>query len=971
MNQELRENIVIPAPTASLRHFQRLVLISGLIFVAYLTGSLIQNIGSNWNSSDNGYSKPEYYWTYIEIGIAFLFTLSLIGFSIIYRKSQTDATGQSIVAQRARDFAEASSDWFWEMDEQLRFTYISPNFERLMGVPINWHIGKSAEEVYGASGLEEEAKLHLKQLKAHKPYRDFIFLRVAEDGARIWTASNAIPFYKEDGSFGGYRGTGRNITRQKELELNLQDAESQFGAIFEHSQVGITITDGDGNRLATNNAFNRMIGYPNGLPENTTVASDSHPDEIDESLKILREWSSGIIDNVQWKKRFVRPDGSVVWTNANLSVLPNKVNGKRIAVSQYLDITDQVETENLLRDSEERFKSFAAAGSDWFWEMDADLRFSYISENDEKHLGVPCQSIIGMTRDQLIEPEAQDELWDQHKALLKGRQPFRDYTYRRVKGRGTAQWVSISGRPKFGPNGKFLGYRGIGRDITHDRQIEFALRNSETRFREMFEHSHVGLCILDETGRRIRVNKAFCDMLGCTVEEATEMDVASWVHPDEQEASYKLLDDWRNGRTEHITYKKRFIRKNGTTIWTSANLSVLREEVDGKKVALAQFMDITEQETAAATIRKSEEQFRTIFEESQVGMVLMSDSGIRVDCNDALCRLLGYSKSEIIGTNSGDFAHPDDWELSEKVRDDWVSGRRNYLRFEKRYIRKDGSVVWTNVTVSKLPNRIASNIGAITQIQDITQQKSYEDALLQANDNLELLIEERTKSLTQEIFERKQAERSLKESERQLRDFGAAASDWYWETDSDSNVTYVSQGFEAITGVPINSVTGKPLGNLYKNHMDPDAWNERLQYHIEKKAYRNFIRPHTKADGSTVWISLNGKPIFSGEGEFLGYRGTGTDVTEIQNSQQQLLDLSAAIDSLDQPVAIFDEDDRFVFYNREFEQYNDVPPECLGIGIPFADYVRGVAEIGVTADIDVDIETWISQRLDRHRQAES
>ena len=115
---------------------------------------------------------------------------------------------------------------------------------------------------------------------------------------------------------------------------------------------------------------------------------------------------------------------------------------------------------------EQRLHDFAEAGSDWFWEMDKNLRFSYFSERFEAVSGVSPQRLLGKTRNETGIPNVPDEIFNEHLRVLENREPFRDFIHPRDKQDGSRVWLSISGKPVFDADGCFLGYRGIGSDIT-------------------------------------------------------------------------------------------------------------------------------------------------------------------------------------------------------------------------------------------------------------------------------------------------------------------------------------------------------------------------------------------------------------------------------------------------------------------------------------------------------------------------
>ena len=127
--------------------------------------------------------------------------------------------------ERFRDFAEASQDWFWEMDQDLRFVYFSDRFYWASGVRPELLLGRSRRESILDNPEQEPWKSHIADLEAHRSFRDFIHARVRPDGEINYLAISGKPVYGADGTFKGYRGSGRNITKQWRAEQELGRAK--------------------------------------------------------------------------------------------------------------------------------------------------------------------------------------------------------------------------------------------------------------------------------------------------------------------------------------------------------------------------------------------------------------------------------------------------------------------------------------------------------------------------------------------------------------------------------------------------------------------------------------------------------------------------------------------------------------------------------------------------------------------------
>ncbi len=172
--------------------------------------------------------------------IAFAAAIVVIGFALLFRalarqfdalEQQTAELARSGAAlrrseERFRDFAEASSDWFWEQDAELRFTWVS-QMSTMRGL-VDPSIGKRRWEIGGHNMSEEQWTAHKADLAARRPFRDFRIEHVAKDGSRLYLSISGQPVFDAAGAFQGYRGTGRNVTAHVEAETQRHGLERQL-----------------------------------------------------------------------------------------------------------------------------------------------------------------------------------------------------------------------------------------------------------------------------------------------------------------------------------------------------------------------------------------------------------------------------------------------------------------------------------------------------------------------------------------------------------------------------------------------------------------------------------------------------------------------------------------------------------------------------------------------------------------------
>jgi PAS domain S-box-containing protein len=160
--------------------------------------------------------------------------------------------------------------------------------------------------------------------------------------------------------------------------------------------------------------------------------------------------------------------------------------GLYISLLHFRQIAERESAQGRIELSEERFRDFAETASDWFWEQDETLRFSYLSNAVLDKSGMAVDAHIGKTRREVVKLGVTEEQWLAHEAGLAARQPFKDFQFQRLHSDGTLRHISISGRPFFAADGRFLGYRGSARDITTIVAVESELeRRVEERSSEL------------------------------------------------------------------------------------------------------------------------------------------------------------------------------------------------------------------------------------------------------------------------------------------------------------------------------------------------------------------------------------------------------------------------------------------------------------------------------------------------------
>jgi PAS domain S-box-containing protein len=272
--------------------------------------------------------------------------------------------------------------------------------------------------------------------------------------------------------------------------------------------------------------------------------------------------------------------------------------------------------------------------------------------------------------------------------------------------------------------GQVVGWQGVMFDMTARRQAEAELRASEARFRALVQNSSDITVVLDAAGRRTYVSPASERLLGFPASDLLGRGPDDIVHPDDAPRLWDAIESFLRGARETGVIELRLRHRDGR--WRDFE-AIGTNLLDEPSVAGIVFnsRDITGWKAAQAALRESEERFRSAFNHAPIGISMITTDGRFIQVNLALCELVGYSEQELLGKTFQEITHPDDIADNLELLNRLWSGEIDSYQLEKRYLHKDGHIVWVLLTGTAVREGGVARCG-ITQVLDITGRRRLE-----------------------------------------------------------------------------------------------------------------------------------------------------------------------------------------------------------------------------------------------------
>ncbi|MGE0471287.1 MAG: PAS domain S-box protein [Nitrospira sp.] len=660
---------------------------------------------------------------------------------------------------RFRTMAQAVPSFLFETDAEGSNIWTSEGWYRFTGQTPEQVSGHGWAEALHPDDRAANIDRWRQCLQDGEPFEAQQRLR-RSDGHYAWVIARALPVRDSQGRITRWVGSVTDVNdivhtqtalRESEERLRLAQQAGQIGVFEWNVQTGINIWTPE---------LETMYGLKPGEFAQTQQAWEAflYSEDRNEALHGVDEaFASGAPTMREFRIR--RPDGTIRWIAGRWQLFKDTQGQPLRLTGVNLDITERKQAEVALRESELRFRSFFENAAVGAAQINAAGQFSQVNNRY-------CQ-ITGYSREELLEKMGPldlnhpDDLEADRKRItdfFREGTPYLFYEKRYVHKKGHLVWVRITVAPIRDDHGVVQTTTAIIENITDRHQTETALRESELRFRALIERIGDVFWIGDPKNQKVLfVSRSFADVWGREPEDLYDR-FATWLEAIHEDDRARIAENF----FEHIyagTYdvEYRVLRPDGSMRW-------IRDR--GKPLGISDLVagvaeDITERKQAEEQLRESEERYRATFANAAVGIAHVGLDGRWLRFNEALCEITGFSRDELRHMTFDDVSHPEDLEADWSQARRVLAGEIQTYSMEKRYIRKDQSVMWVGLTVSLMRNDEGTPLHFISVIEDIEERKRAEAALQEAQQRLQRWNEELEQAVNIKTSELQQSQARL------------------------------------------------------------------------------------------------------------------------------------------------------------------------------------------------------------------
>jgi PAS domain S-box-containing protein len=451
--------------------------------------------------------------------------------------------------------------------------------------------------------------------------------------------------------------------------------------------------------------------------------------------------------------------------------------------------------------------------------------------------------------------------------------PF-DAEFKLITAKGKEIWVRSFGKPEF-ENDKCVRIYGAFQDIDAKKKQELEFKDTKERFEKIFTNSSIGILLINRNNKLLMANPASLKIFGLTdVKKERVLDLAykDMIHPDYLEEANALRKKLLSGELDRYKMESRFITAKGKTIWCTVNTSIIYGQDGSDDLIITQVEDITDRKNLERSALENSQKFINAFEYSANGMGVIDLDGNWLMVNKNLSQMIGYSKKELLKLRFRDIIHPKDLSNDTQLLGELINKQRESYSIQKRYIHKNGKIVYGYLNASALTDENGNITSLIGQVTDMTESIRSQRALKRTLNDLQNLLAATTQVSIIET-DLKGIARKFNRGAENLLGYKAE------EVIGHLNVGVLHDGDE---------VARRGL-ELSKKYNEEIAGFDVFTYKAKLGAFDSREWTYIRKDGSRFPVQLVVTSIKNQKGKITGYLGVATNISKLKEMEASLV----------------------------------------------------------------------------------
>lgn len=603
-------------------------------------------------------------------------------------------------------------------DKNMKIVWANRAAAKSVGMTTEELVGMNCYEVWQKRDTICEGCPVIKALETGIPHENEMTI---PDG-RSWFL-HGYPVKDDKGKVIGAVEVAMDLTVLKQAEQALRESERKIRTVFDSTNDAIIIYDLEGHILEVNKTACDRLGYTRDEFLNMTAMNIASPVYAKLVLKRIEELKAK--KQHFFETAHVTKDGKIIPVELSSRVI--EFDGKPAILNVARDMTQRKRAEVARQESEEMYRTLVETLPEAIIISDLEGKIIHISNQTLELTGYAKEDdIVGKDAFDFIHPD------DQHKAQENLRKTLEqghiEAEYRLLKPDGTYYIGEFNATVIKDAQGKPKAFLASIRDISKKKKVEEALKQSEIRYKSLFDRSLLCIYIHDFEGKFLDANNAALDMLGYKREEMPNINLATLIDADQLSKAYRVIEEIKNIGFQKEAVEYRLLRKDGNFVWVETEGTLLHK--DGKSFAIQGIArDITKRVITLEALRQSEQKYKTLTENLNVGIYrnTIGPTGKFIEANPAIVKMFGHeSKDAFLTIDVADlYQNPDDRKkFNEKML---VYG---YVKDEILLLKRtNGSPFFASVSAVAVKDEQGNVQYYDGMIEDITERIQAEQEL--------------------------------------------------------------------------------------------------------------------------------------------------------------------------------------------------------------------------------------------------